>query len=82
MELQDAIFDIMEGDCSHLGVNYDTALEYAMKDARFIELCHELHGATSTTELFQVKGDYCNLMREKIGFLLEKAEEEKLTEAL
>lgn len=76
-ELAEAVEVVMEGGSS-LGVDYDDAVEYAIQDARFIELMHQLHGATSSTQLFIVKGDYCNLLREKIAFLLTQAREQKL----
>lgn len=72
--LRDAVDTVMEGG-EALGVDYDDALEYAFKDARFIDICHEFHGATSLTQMMIVKGQYCNLLREKIEFLLKQAKE-------
>lgn len=72
--LRDAVNDVLEGG-SRLGVDYDDALEYAFKDARFIDICHEFHGATSLTQMMIVKGQYCNLLREKAEFLLKQAKE-------
>ena len=76
MELHEAIDAVMEGGQA-LGVDYDDALEYAMQDARFIDICHELHGANSTAQLMIAKGSYCNLLREKVEFLLKEAERTK-----
>ncbi len=72
-DLPEAIDTIMEGGSS-LGIDYDDALEYAMQDALFVDLMHELHGAVSSTQLFIVKGKYCNLLRSKVEFLLVQAE--------
>jgi polysaccharide pyruvyl transferase WcaK-like protein len=73
MELHEAIDAVMEGGHA-IGVNYDDALEYAMQDARFVDICHELHGAATATQLFTVKGSYIKLLREKVEFLLIEAE--------
>ena len=76
-QLAESVEVVMECGSS-LGVDYDDAVAYMMLDARFIELMHQLHGATSSTQLFIVKGDYCNLLREKIAFLLTQARDQKL----
>lgn len=71
MQLNEAIDTVFEGGQA-LGIDYDDALEYAMQDARFIDIMHEFHGATSITLMMAVKGKYCNLLREKIEFLLKQ----------
>lgn len=71
-ELADAVNTVLE-DGKVLDVGYDDLITAAFYDARMIDILRDFHGATSTTQLFIVKGSYCNLLREKAEFLLREA---------
>lgn len=71
-ELADAVNTVLE-DGKVLDVDYDDLINAAFHDARMLDILKELHGATTTTQLFIAKGSYCNLLREKAEFLLTEA---------